>query len=700
MTKAEKQILEQIKDNFALAEAFYSKDYKRNKEDVAFVLGDQWDESVKKNRKKFKQPCLTENHLLPFALKVINGIRQARPAVKVLPVDDESDVETAEIYGGIVRNIEHASKANNLYDTTALNAIMSARGFLKVGTKYVNNKSFEQEITLSCAPDPFKCYLDPTSKELDGSDANWYIEYEEMTKEDFKKHFPSKSYDDVKADAKEKGWITDKTVRVVDYYYKEYQTKTLYKFFDGTKVVTDYELPEGAEATDERASVVCSIKHVRATCDTVLKETDVLGENLPVVPVYGLVVYNNGKREVYSLIHQAKDPQRMLNYWKSASAEIVALQPKSPWVGAKGSFANNAPEWAKANIENIPFLEYEPVVSETGQIMPPPQRAAVPQGSAIMVQEGLIAADGIKATLGIYESSLGQMGNEVSGIAIERRQLQGDNATYHFIDNLVASMQQLGRIIVDMIPQVYNEKRVMRIVGEDGEPSLVGVNQLVEKRGNDLLPVKSPQPQDLDKYTQYDLEAGKYDVVVDIGSSYATRRQETFDLLRELMVAVPQVAESAPDLLIKSFDVQYSDEIAKRVRAVMNPALLADDVAGEQILQLTKELEGTVAELEQAKIALQIKDENQQIKNTIAMREVDIKRVEAETNAAKVRAEIEKLNAQSRIEIPSQAIKDKADAMEAVQGKINELEQVLELLLTSEEQKTAQAVETNKKEST
>ncbi len=693
----DKELLDRIKDDFSTAEDFYSKDYKRNKEDTDFALGNQWDATVKKNRNKFKQPCLTENHLLPFALKTVNEIRKSRPAIRVLPVDDEGDVDTAEIYGGIIRNIQYASKANNLFDSTALNAIMSARGFLKVGTRYVSEDSFEQEIILSCAEDPFKCYLDPSSKALDGSDANWYIEYENMTKEAFKKAFPGESYDDAKKDESSDGWVSENTVRVVDYYYKNFETKTLYQFVSNGELVTDYELPEGVKAEETRETSVCTIKHCRVTGDKILQKTDVVGGNLPVVPVYGFAIFKDGKREVYSLIHQAKDPQRMLNYWKSASAEIVALQPKSPWIGPKGTFINDPEEWAKANIENISFLEYEPVIAENGQIMPPPQRATVPQGSAIMVQEGMIAADGIKSTLGIFESAIGQQGNEISGVAIEQRQLQGDNATYHFVDNLVASMQQVGRIMVDMIPEVYSEKRVMRIMGEDDESRLVGVNQPVAPSGVDMLPVESMQEQVAeDRVAKYDLETGKYDVVVDIGSSYATRRKETFALMKELMNTLPQVAQAAPDLLIKSFDVQYSDEIAKRVRNVMDPALLAEDADAERVVQLGKMLEEKSVELEKAKIALEVKQENAQAKTAIALRELKIKELEADTKAVKTQAEVEKLRAETRIEIPAEARKDNADAFKTLEGQVKEIQEAFGLLLSKEEAKMAEesAVET------
>ena len=511
--KRNQELVERIVKDFELCEGFYSKDYKRNKEDTNFVLGDQWGASEKKQRKKFKQPCLTENRLLPFALKTINEIRKARPTIRVLPVDDGGDIETADIYSGIIRNVQYISNAESDYDTSALNAIISARGFIKILPQYSDYDSFDQDIFIDCVKDPFKAYLDPTSVEDDGSDAHFFLEWDNMTKEEFKREFPKKKFEDL--DNENTDWFSETHVRIVDYYYKEYETKTLYKYvdFDGS-VQAGFELPEGAEELDSRETEVCKIKHARATGREILSEHDIVGKHLPIVPVYGLIMYKDGKREVYSLIHQAKDPQKMFNYWRSASAEIVALQPKSPWVGYKGQFANNPEEWARANIENIPFLEAEPVVMENGQVAPLPQRVAPPQVSPSMTQESMIAADGIKAALGVYESSIGQQSNEVSGVAIEKRQLQGDNATYHFVDNLSTSMRRVGKIIVDMIPEVYGSDRVMRILGEDGASSVVAVNQPAVRVGNDVLPASQGVEG---KPVEYDLEAGKYDVEVQVG---------------------------------------------------------------------------------------------------------------------------------------------------------------------------------------
>jgi hypothetical protein len=693
-TEKQQKLIDTIVQNFELCEEFYSRDYKRNREDTEFVLGQQWEEKQKKERKKFKQPCLTVNKLLPFALKTVNEIRKSRPEIKVLPVDDKGDIDTAAVISGIIRNVQYVSDANTDYDTSALNSIISARGFIKVRTDYSSYDSFDQEILIDSVEDPFKAYLDPASTDLDGRDAEYFIEYENMSKDEFKRTFPDHDYETAKAEMDK--WFTESAVRVVDYYYKSYESKTLYRYETDGEEQTSFDLPEGIESLDERIVQVCTVKYARTTGTQILSENEIVGPNLPVVPVYGLVMYKNGKREVYSLIHQAKDPQRAYNYWKSAGAEIVALQPKSPWVGYKGQFANNADEWARANVENIPFLEAEPVLLENGAVAPLPQRQPSPQGSATMTQEALMASDDIKAALGIYEASIGMQSNEISGVAIENRQMQGDTATYHFVDNLVTSMRQVGKIIVDMIPDVYSGNRVMRILGEDGQSRMVGVNQPVVKDGINEMPA----PRDSGDYTRYDLDVGKYDVQVEVGSSYGTKRKETFALLKELMGTMPQIAEAAPDLLVKSFDVQYGDEIAERVRASMPPALLGDDVEAERLKALSTQLEEVTAKLEQTEMALQVKEDNEEFKNELQAGELEIKRQQVENDTLETQAKIKKLEAEANVAIPAEAMKDVSDAVKNLQGQMDDICETVTLVLDNEERKRSNVdlIETKKEE--
>jgi len=62
-------------------------------------------------------PCLVINRLPSFIRQVVNGARQNRPSINVIPADSNADPETAEIMSGLIRNIEVSSNDDIAYDT-------------------------------------------------------------------------------------------------------------------------------------------------------------------------------------------------------------------------------------------------------------------------------------------------------------------------------------------------------------------------------------------------------------------------------------------------------------------------------------------------------------------------------------------------------------------------------------------------------
>jgi hypothetical protein len=103
----EQDLLEQARKRFALAVEAESENRKEALEDMRFRSGDQWPAEIRNAREQDRRPCLTINRLPQFSRQIINDIRQNRPSIKVNPVDDQADVETAKIQQGIIRHIEY-----------------------------------------------------------------------------------------------------------------------------------------------------------------------------------------------------------------------------------------------------------------------------------------------------------------------------------------------------------------------------------------------------------------------------------------------------------------------------------------------------------------------------------------------------------------------------------------------------------------
>ncbi len=627
----DQELLEEAKENFEKCLEYYNPEYTRGREDLNFLMGDQWDETIRSKRVAEGRPCLTENRLLVFAHQVVNDIRQSRPAIQVQPVDNNSDVETAKVLKGIIRNIEVQSGADNVYDTSAWNSVSTGYGWIRVLTEYADDESFDKEIKVVRVPDFASVMLDPNSQELDGSDAEYGFVSVDIDEEKFEEMYPDIEKMDTKSKTfTDNGWCTEGKVRVVEYFYKEYEEKTLVKLADGTVLNKD-DMPEGAEVVDERVVPIPKVKWCKFVGNAVLEKTEWEGKYIPIVPVYGEEVWQDGVRKVYSLVSQAKDPQKRYNYWLTAGTEIVALQPKSPYVGLVGQFKSTGSKWAKANNETFAYLEFDPVKMPDGSLyVNAPQRQSPPMGSPAMFQEMMAAADGIKSTLGIYDASLGAAGNETSGKAIIARQAQGNNATFHFVDNLQTSIRQVGRILVDLIPKIYSGQRIVRIIGEDESKNMVAINQAaVKKQNGDYLPLSGPQPMD----AFFDLNNGKYDVVASVGPSYASKRIETANILQSVMQAAPDTFQLFGDIFFKNLDIAEADLMVERLRKA-NPMLRDEANPQEaQLQQAGQMIQGMQQQLAEMDAALKQK------------REKDSAETQAEI--AKMQAETEKLRAEA-----------------------------------------------------
>jgi len=667
-------------DRFEQAKSYYQEEYDRGESDVRFVFGDQWDEKIK--RQRAGRVCLVENRCLPFVHQVVNSVRQANPSIKVHPVDEKSDVDTADILKGIIKNIEVCSKASNAYDSAVWNAASFGRGWLRVNTKYIDG-TFDQEINIDRITNPKSVYIDPNSQCQDASDAEWGFVFLDIDKVDFKKQYPKASIEPFTDSGK--SWYSDDNVRVAEYFVKQYKDVEISLTNEG--VFDSKDVPAGVEVIETRTDKRCTVKWYKITGDEILDETEWLGYCIPLIPVIGEEVFIDGKRQCFSLINQARNPQQMLNYWKTAGVEVVALQPKTPFIGAVGQFESMANEWASANNSNNAVLMYDLVKDEaTGQVVPPPQRQPVPTGSMAILQEGQLAADGIKASLGMFDASMGMSGTEISGSAINARKVQGDNSTFHFVDNLAIALRQLGTILVDLIPKIYTGARIARIIGEDGLPKMAPINQPYAKNDNgDLVPAING----VEQQGRYQLDLGKYDVVVDVGSSYSTRREEAVNSMLEVANIDPRIMEIAPDLFFSNLDIPNGQELAKRMKSIIDPKFLTDDPIATQLQQTQEALQQVQSDMEaqvnDLLVKLNTKQDNSEIELNQKQQEIELKKSDLEIKLMKTSAEIRKLEAEANNGIPAEAANDFAEAITQIKDGLNDVSGAVEHIIAARE---------------
>lgn len=643
--KSEEEVLRIARERFALAEEAEREIRELALEDLKFRAGEQWPDQLKNERENDGRPCLVINRIPQFVRQITNDQRQNRPSIKVSPVDDNADIETAKIFQGLIRHIENNSGADVAYDTAFESAVTGGFGYFRIITDYVSPNGFEQEIKIEPIDNPNNVYLDPNSKKPDGCDANWGFVFSDIPKEDFIAEYGessvAKSNDWQSLCDEIPGWITTSTVRVAEYFYKDFKSVDLVLLSNGTtfeKSELPKELPLGVEIQKERKAKVPVIKWLKINGSEILEETTFPGSYIPIIPVYGEKLNINGKKVLEGVIRHAKDPQRMYNYWKSTETETIALAPRAPFIVAEGQIPKEYEfQWQTANRKNHAYLTYKPTTI-AGQPVGAPQRQVFEPPVQAITQASMMAADDMKGTTGIYDAGLGAQSNEKSGIAIQRRNQQSQTSNFHFTDNLTRSIRHAGRILVEIIPIVYDTPQAVRIIGEDGEEEIVRINEIFEHKGQAVT---------------YDLSAGKYDVTVETGPSYATKRQEALASMIELTRSYPQVAQVAGDLMVKNMDWQGAKEIAERLKKTL-PLGLADDQnqpqvppeAQAQMQQMDQMIQQLTEQLNQASEQIKIKAAELESKERIEMAKIE----------ADLIKENAKLNSNEAIELLKQEI--------------------------------------------
>ena len=666
------KIVETARRRFQLAMDAEAEIRRLGLEDLKFRAGEQWPEQIKKQREIDGRPCLTINQIPQFERHVLNDQRQNRPAIQVNPVGDGADQETAEIIQGIIRHIEYDSGADAAYDTAFAGAVRSGFGYFLVTTEYSGPMSFDQDIKIKRILNPFTVYLDPNAKEPDRSDAKFGFIVEQFNRDEYKDAYPGSELagmDDWMSVGD--GWADNSNCRVVQYYYKESQTKTICLLSDRSTILKDLlpkKLPKGVRVVTERDTTIDTVKWAKLNGVEVLEETDWAGQWIPIVPVLGDELDVDGKLILEGLIRHAKEPQQQYNYMASASTEAIALAPKAPYVAAEGQIEGREREWAQANVKNQSVLLYKPK-SLDGELLPPPQRQTIEPAIQATTMAMMQASGDLKNVTGIYEAALGQDGNEKSGKAILARQQQSNGANYHYVDNLTRALRQAGRIIVGLIPVVYDTPRVLRIIREDGSQSTVGVNMTPEQA--DEMQIEAVQEVE----RLYDLTVGKYDVTISTGPSYQTKRQEAVQSMLSLISSVPQLMAVIGDLLVGNMDWPGAQKIAERLKKALPPQFQDDAKAAlkglppevqQQIAQLMQQnqqlqqaVEGMSKDLEGGISAKQMELES---KERIAFAQDETERERIKLEWAKVQATI--ISAQvSAKEAGAQAEADRAVQM-------------------------------------
>lgn len=639
------------------------KNRQRQIDDTRFVYvpGEQWDKRTRSRREEWGDPCMEFPQLRQFVSQVVNDQRQNRPGIRVHPASGDASADVAEIQQGLIRGIEYESNAEAVYDCAYQHAVVGGRGYWRIVSEYEAANSFNQRLAFRRIPDPLSVVLDPDYRDPDGGDRTWGFVIETIQRAEFEATYPKA--DPLSYDEDFKHWQPDdKHVYVADYYERVAYKRKLVRLSTGETMWEDElptPLPPGVAIVDVLEREDHRIDwYTIAGGEQILESHEWPGTIIPIVCTSGDEIIVAGERHYYGLTTHARGTQELFNYGMTAQAIHLGLTPRAPYVAAIGQIEGLESIWDSANEKNYSVLPYRPQ-SVDGTIVPPPQRqmGATPDAGWINWTQQMQLL--MKSTIGMYENTLGMRGQETSGRAIIAREQQGDNATFHFQDNLSRAIALTGRILLELIPHYYDTERIVQIVMPDDKRKLVKINE------NGVLGA-----------VQNDVRRGKFAVTVSAGPSYATKRQESADMLNQMVQAFPPLMQVAGDLVVKAQDIPDADLMAKRMRLAMPPnvqqAIQAEEEsAGEgpvvppevkqqlvqqqqALQQMSQQMQGLMQQNQQLQAEAQSEEQKnmadaqaKQIELQMKQLDFQMKQIDAalsqQADAAKAQVELEKV---------------------------------------------------------
>ena len=590
-------IIEEAKQFLKLANDADTMNRQEALEDMKFASGgDQWPIELQNSRNLESRPVVTINKLDGYCRQVTNQQRQQRPRIRVHATNTVQDAADAKVVQGMIRHIEVNSNADNAYDNAYNYAVRMGWGYIRVDHRYVREDSFDQEIYIDPIDNPFTVYMDPNSIAVDGSDQERCLITTMIPKSTFREMYPDAdetSFLPRGTGDSQSEWITKEDIRIAEYFYTVREKATLYQLSDGSSRFADgkdfFERIElaGLQILNERHSVKKTIKWKKLTAIQVLEERDWAGYYIPIVPVYGRHVVIGDKRKKFGMVRHAKDSQRLYNYWITSLTESVALAPKAKWVMAEGQDEGHELDWAAANIKSMAVLRYKQTDIDGNPAPPPIRLQPEPPPAGVMAAAQEINND-MATIIGIYDPSQQLPGN-MSGKALNGQQMQVDLTNFDLYDNLTKSMCHVGKIILDLIPKIYDVQRMMRIIGDDGRPELLTINE-----------------RDAVGRVKNDVTVGQYDVVMETGPGYNSKRQEAVDAMMPLL-AKPELFNVAGDLVFRNMDFPGAETIADRL-AAMNPLSQIDEHSEipPQAQMMIKQAQAQVQQMQQQMQAMQL----------------------------------------------------------------------------------------------
>jgi hypothetical protein len=614
-------------------------------EDKKFVAGEQWDPIVLEQRRGL--PCLTINTIPQFTAQLVGDWRTNRNAVKVIPAEN-GDKNVASVRSDLIRSIETKHRATRVYDNAFESMVQCGDGAFRVSVQYANEDVFDQDIVILPIDDALSVVWDRLSIDPTGRDATHCFVDDVIPEKEFKRKWPeadpSTLSDSEKREVYGTGWCDNGDVRVTEHWRLIERKRLLVMFQDGfISALGQEDEAKLEQLTQEHGPMMKSrLAPCRYAQMHLVTGHKILAgpyewkmDRLPIIRMSGRVVSVGNRRVRHGLVRQMKDAARLRNFWRSVAAEQLGYAPKAQWIGTESAVEGREDTIRRAHMSRDPLivLNDEAVIGQNFQRVDPPQMQMA------LLNEAQINTQDLKDVTGIHDASLGIKSNETSGRAIHARQREGDIASLTYYDNGNAAILEAGDVINQLIGQIYDGTRIIRIIGEDEAAKLITIN--------DPMDPESPN-----------LAVGKYDVAVTTGASYTTRRVEAAQAMMEAVQVFPEMMQVAGDLIAKAQDWPGAEELANRLRKTIPPHLLSQKeqeelgesgVDMQQIMEQQAMVQEQMAQAQEELAKLQQENLTLKVKAEIEAKKLEIEEFKAETDRIKVIGDFAKADEEFKV---------------------------------------------------
>lgn len=642
----ENDVLARARDNLNIWNNYFNENVTRGKDDMNFVLRDQWTAIERSEFTRLFKPAMTFNKLYDATKKIAGEQRKNKPDLLVRSLTGKATQEQIDLRADLVRTISYQSQNDLVYQTAFKSALMMGYGAFKVDIEYETAKSFNQVIKYKLIADPTRTTFDPAAQKPHKGDGNYCSESHIFTKEEFAATYPyivnPVSYADPRT-LLDFQWETRDTIIVCDYYVKEWYSVLLYKLSNGMSVTSDEwddmqkgfklkkELAKSAQVVggmilDEIPKIVSDrqsqdyrIMHYRLTKDKIIDFTEWPSKHLPIIFVDGDSYYIDGKQYTRSFIHEARDAQKFLNYVGSEIAAEIKNRRREQWLGTPDNIIGYEQDWRNPELQ-MGILRAKPD-PKTGA-MPVKQQ---PWDLSPQLMDNMMrAGQDIKEILGFNDDNQGNPSNAESGVAVMNRQLAGSMSAYVFFDNLNQGIEQAGRVVLDLLPVVYgNDERHVTLSKTNGDTPSIVLNK------------KMP-----DGSMENELSAGEFDIEIDTGPSFAVQKQVALEFLANTIKVFPQAFPLVADLWVKNLDVQFMPQMAERFKTLVPPNILAKEEGKpapppktdpqQQMMQM--EQQAKMQEMQNRAQEIQLKSQQQELEKQRLMMDMQKMQDEMQTN--------------------------------------------------------------------